>query len=84
MITFLLTFAISFILLLFLGFFISYSKRRQRRTSHGLTGMCHETGGEMCGCCSASLVYSLSRIQESRHPRSCRSKIASTSASRKD
>lgn len=55
MTTFILTFTISFILLLIIGPFISFSKRRQRRTSHGLTGMCHETGREMCGCCSASL-----------------------------
>lgn len=56
MTTFLLTLTITFVLLLTAGLFISFSKRRQRKTRHGLTGMCHETGGEMCGCCRSSLL----------------------------
>lgn len=55
MTTFLLTLAISFALLLAIGAILNFSKRRQRTTRHGLTGMCHETGGEMCGCCRSSL-----------------------------
>lgn len=34
---------------------ISYCKRRQNRTRHGLTGMCHKSGGTMCGSCSSQL-----------------------------
>ena len=56
MTTFILTLTITFVLLLTIGPFISFSKRRQRKTRHGLTGMCHETGKEMCGCCSSSVL----------------------------
>ncbi|OGR18621.1 MAG: hypothetical protein A2X81_02955 [Desulfobacterales bacterium GWB2_56_26] len=57
MTTFILTMTITFVLLPTIGFFIGFSKRRQRQTKHGLTGMCHKTGGEMCGCCSSSLLH---------------------------
>lgn len=36
---------------------INFCKRRTRKTSHGLTGMCHETGGKMCSCCSSKMVH---------------------------
>ncbi|MGB3212186.1 MAG: hypothetical protein WBB19_15905 [Desulforhopalus sp.] len=54
--TFILTLAITFSLLLVSAVLLSYCKRRQSRTSHGLTGMCHESGGTMCGCCSSQLL----------------------------
>gem|GEM_PF-4659540 len=53
--TFILTLIISFGLLLAAIFILSYCKRRQSRTSHGLTGMCHQTGGAMCSSCSDKL-----------------------------
>ncbi len=53
---FILTLAITFSLLLLTAVLISYCKRRQNRTSHGLTGMCHESGGTLCGCCSSKLL----------------------------
>ncbi len=56
MITFLFTLGITFSLLLVTVILISYCKRRQNRTRHGLTGMCHESGGTMCGCCSSQLL----------------------------
>ena len=83
MATFLLTFTVAFILLLFIGFFISFSKRRQRRTNHGLTGMCHETGGEMCGGCS-SYVLNIRPQNQDRLPRSCCGGAASVPNSRND
>lgn len=52
--TFFLLLLISFCLVLALILFLSFAKRRQGRTRHGLTGMCHESGGEMCGCCSSA------------------------------
>ena len=55
MITFILTLIISFGLLLAAIFTLSYCKRRQNRTSHGLTGMCNKTGGAMCSSCSDQL-----------------------------
>jgi hypothetical protein len=55
MATFILTLTITFSLLLITAVLLSYCKRRQNRTSHGLTGMCHETGGTMCGCCGSQL-----------------------------
>ncbi len=56
MMTFIITFSMTFSLLLATVVLISYCKRRQNRTSHGLTGMCHESGDTMCGCCSSRLL----------------------------
>ena len=53
MMTFLTYLATTFALLLFVAVLISYCKRRQAGTRHGLTGMCHRTGGAMCGSCNA-------------------------------
>lgn len=55
MTTFILTLIISFGLLLAAMLTLSYCKRRQSRTKHGLTGMCHQTGGAMCSSCSDKL-----------------------------
>ncbi|MFW2366392.1 MAG: hypothetical protein ACN4GW_08240 [Desulforhopalus sp.] len=54
---------ISFLLLLVVVKLISYCKRRQSRTSHGLTGMCHETGGTMCSSCSSHLQPDPLKVQ---------------------
>jgi hypothetical protein len=48
---FLLTFGISFTVLVAAALIINFSKRRQRKSPHGLTGMCHRTGGVACGSC---------------------------------
>lgn len=40
---------------------INFCRRRVGRTRHGLTGMCHESGGQMCGCCSAALQTRIER-----------------------
>lgn len=53
------------LLLLLLITFVAFSgfallltlcRRRVNRTRHGLTGMCHSTGGSMCGSCQDSLA----------------------------
>jgi hypothetical protein len=64
MTTFLITFSITFSLLLATVVLISFCKRRQNRTSHGLTGMCHESGGTMCGCCSSQLLAQASKTRK--------------------
>ena len=53
--TFMLTLLITFSLFLFIVVLISYCKRRQGRTRHGLSGMCHQSGGTMCSSCRARL-----------------------------
>ena len=55
MIDLILTVSISFLLILFTAILISYCKRRQSRTRHGLTGICHQSGGTMCNNCSSQL-----------------------------
>jgi hypothetical protein len=55
MTTFIFNLIITFFLLVTTTLLISYCKRRQSRTSHGLTGMCHESGGTMCGGCGSQL-----------------------------
>ncbi|MBU1567594.1 MAG: hypothetical protein KJ630_18455 [Proteobacteria bacterium] len=56
MTTIFLTLIFYFVLLLAAIFTLSYCKRRQSATKHGLTGMCHKTGGAMCSSCSDKLV----------------------------
>ena len=34
---------------------INFSKRRQRKSPHGLTGMCHKSGGVACRACAESM-----------------------------
>jgi len=46
---------LTFSLLLFTAVLISYCKRRQNKTPHGLTGMCHQSGGTMCSSCSSKI-----------------------------
>ncbi|CAK8725633.1 DUF539 domain-containing protein [Candidatus Electrothrix laxa] len=48
---FLLTFGVSFMVILVAALIINFSKRRQRKSPHGLTGMCHKSGGVVCGSC---------------------------------
>ncbi|WPD22385.1 MAG: hypothetical protein SD837_19625 [Candidatus Electrothrix scaldis] len=48
----LLTIGISFLVIAGCALLINFSKRRQRKSPHGLTGMCHRTGGAVCGKCS--------------------------------
>ena len=57
MITFILTFSLTFGLLLAALFTLSYCKRRQSKTRHGLSGMCHKTGGTMCASCGDNLLH---------------------------
>lgn len=47
-----LTAGISFLVILAVAVLINFSKRRQRKTPHGLSGMCHKTGGEVCSSCA--------------------------------
>uniref|UniRef100_UPI004057002D hypothetical protein n=1 Tax=Candidatus Electrothrix sp. TaxID=2170559 RepID=UPI004057002D len=47
----LLTVGISFVVILVAALLINFSKRRQRKSPHGLTGMCHKSGGVVCGDC---------------------------------
>ncbi|XCN73412.1 MAG: hypothetical protein Q3M24_01275 [Candidatus Electrothrix aestuarii] len=47
-----LTIGISFLVIAGSALLINFSKRRQRKSPHGLTGMCHRTGGAVCGKCS--------------------------------
>lgn len=54
--TFLLLIMITFPLLLIVACMISHSRRKLLRTRHGLTGMCHNTGGRMCCSCTAVLL----------------------------
>jgi hypothetical protein len=55
MTTFILSLSLTFALILGTTVLISYCKRRQARTKHGLTGMCHKSGGAMGSCCSAKM-----------------------------
>ncbi len=45
----------AFFLILATALIISFCKRKQNRTRHGLTGMCHRSGGTMCGSCTSQL-----------------------------
>jgi len=55
MITFIVNFAITFICIMSFAWLLIYCRRRSARTRHGLTGMCHSTGGTMCASCSGEM-----------------------------
>lgn len=57
----LLTFIICFIFFVGIVFFLNYSRGRIRKTRHGLTGMCHQTGGTMCSTCRDTINKDTSR-----------------------
>ncbi|WP_457575512.1 hypothetical protein [Desulfomarina sp.] len=52
---FLILLTTAFCLILTTALVISFCKRRQNRTRHGLTGMCHQSGGAMCGSCASQM-----------------------------
>lgn len=56
---YLLLFLITFSVLSACGLIINYAKGRIRKTSHGLTGMCHKSGGTMCSSCSSQIAAAL-------------------------
>ena len=47
----LVVFAITFCAVLGFWWLINTCRRRLRKTRHGLTGMCHDTGGAICPSC---------------------------------
>lgn len=49
------TLAITFCLILVTAVLINFCKKRQNRSRHGLTGMCHQSGGAMCSSCNSQL-----------------------------
>lgn len=48
---FFLTLAIAFGAILVFALLLNFCRRRLRKTPHGLTGMCHKDGGQMCSSC---------------------------------
>jgi hypothetical protein len=62
---FLILLATAFVLILATALIISFCKRKQNRTRHGLTGMCHQSGGSMCGSCASQMQNQSSRKQYS-------------------
>jgi hypothetical protein len=48
---FILTLIISFVAFVIIALYLNHSRRRLRKTKHGLTGMCHQNGGAMCTSC---------------------------------
>ncbi|GAB4337325.1 MAG: hypothetical protein Kow0089_08440 [Desulfobulbaceae bacterium] len=48
---YLLTLAFAFLIMTGLILLISFCRRRQRNSSHGLSGMCHRNGGPACASC---------------------------------
>ncbi|MCI5209223.1 MAG: hypothetical protein D3910_10610, partial [Candidatus Electrothrix sp. ATG2] len=46
---------LKFVVILVAALIINFSKRRQRKSPHGLTGMCHRSGGVVCGSCGEGM-----------------------------
>ncbi|MCI5224159.1 MAG: hypothetical protein D3924_16185 [Candidatus Electrothrix sp. AR4] len=53
---FVITTCIAFLTIVAVAVLINWSKRRLRKTPHGLTGMCHKTGGVVCSSCVEHLL----------------------------
>ncbi len=49
-------FVLTFITITGVALVINFCRRRLRKTSHGLTGMCHKDGGAMCCSCTQAMV----------------------------
>lgn len=51
---------------LFIGaaLLFNFSKKRIRKTSHGLTGMCHDSGGTMCCSCASQVQTMISKLDQ--------------------
>ena len=48
----------TFVTIIGCALLVNYSKKRLQRSRHGLTGMCHKTGGAMCCSCADHLPKS--------------------------
>lgn len=48
---FLATLIISIIVITLFGLLINFCRKRLANTKHGLSGMCHRHGGEICSSC---------------------------------
>ena len=51
---YLLTLLITTLTILLVGLLINFCRKRLAKTPHGLSGMCHQTGGEMCSSCGGN------------------------------
>lgn len=67
MTNYLLLLTITFAVLISAALIINFCKRRAAATSHGLTGMCHKSGGTMCSCCGSKLAASSRSLPSSQH-----------------
>ncbi len=52
---FLLTLLATFFFITTVALLINFCKKKLRKTPHGLTGMCHNSGGAMCSGCSEKI-----------------------------
>lgn len=52
---FLVLFILSFCAITGFAWLLIFCRRRVNRTRHGLSGMCHTSGGTMCSSCSEQL-----------------------------
>lgn len=53
MMTFVLLFTITFLVISMAALLINHCKQQANKTRHGLTGMCHKSGGVMCSSCTS-------------------------------
>jgi len=53
--SFLLIFLITTVCVFMIALLINFCRRRLARTPHGLSGICHQTGGEVCNTCSEKM-----------------------------
>ena len=50
-----LTLIAAFVIISAAALLINYCRRKLRKTPHGLTGMCHKTGGTLCSSCQQTI-----------------------------
>lgn len=49
---FLLTLGITCLTIILVGLLVNFCRRRLAKTPHGLSGICHQKGGEVCSSCT--------------------------------
>ncbi|MCK5194939.1 MAG: hypothetical protein KAQ71_14095, partial [Desulfobulbaceae bacterium] len=64
---FVITLICSFTVLILVPLLINFCRKRLRKTPHGLTGMCHQTGGSVCDSCQDKVTKSSTGVVQNRN-----------------
>ena len=64
-----LTLLITTLTVIVVGLLINFCRKRLAKTPHGLSGMCHQQGGEICSSCRGKAGVVARRTEKKEHIR---------------